>query len=166
MRRSKDQDWEAAQLALQQVGEWVRQADTKTTILTAAIGVLVAALTTQAEPVAKALRAYPDCGHLALLVVLAASLTISLVASSISLVPRFGGPSPTNQFSWPWHAQQERPVTRFVTEPTADAWAQVHGLSKLARTKYRAFRIALFSFGIATVFAVIELSFAAWATTG
>ncbi len=128
--------------ALDQVAEWVRFADTKATVLMAALGVVITLVLSQGATILKAAQRGEAAG-----IVIGALATLSTVAFVFALVylvraltPSQSADGPVNRFSWPLLASasmddlQDRLASASVAN---DAWEQVLVLARTARRKYQ-----------------------------
>lgn len=132
---------EGASQALDQVANWVRFADTKATVLTAALGVVLTLLLSNAPAVLKAART----GEVPAIVLGCAAVLagVSFVCTLVSLVralmPRRSAEGPVNRFSWPLLAEasaQELADHLADVDAATDAWAQARVLAATAKTKF------------------------------
>ncbi|MHC5557931.1 Pycsar system effector family protein [Kocuria sp. U4B] len=149
---SSEPYWEDAKLAIQETGNWVKNADTKTTILAAALGVLLTAIASRSADIHSSFTTSTG----SYLVLLAVSLVGFALAAVIAvgciyraLTPRTPPGSLENRFSWPSMAARDLPPVGMPGDSIArEAWEQAHTLAKIAQQKYRWFRWALrFYFG-------------------
>lgn len=139
--------WEDAKLAIQETGNWVKNADTKTTILAAALGVLLTAIASRSTDIHTGFTTSTG----SYLVLLAVSLVAFTLASVVTvgciyraLTPRTQPGSLENRFSWPSMAARDLPPVGMPSDSIArEAWEQAHTLAKIAQQKYRWFRWAL-----------------------
>jgi hypothetical protein len=132
---------------IEQTGEWIRNADTKTGLLATAISVLIAA--TAGNMHRKQFTAWHSvsgvvsicaggiflgCAILAVVHMLAVVIPRTKVAGSIS------------RFSWPWlAAHTEAEINSQVRRIGArrEAWAQAKALADIARAKHHHFKRAV-----------------------
>jgi len=145
---------------MDQMANWVRFADTKATILTAGLGVVLTMLMTNAGTVADAIK---QGGPVASVVCTLAGL--ALIASSYTLfwLVRAIGPQSNvtyntlNRFAWPTltQATTER-LTNHARKVDArtDAWQQVMDLSGIANRKFGACGRAVKGFAILVLLGV------------
>lgn len=145
--------------ALDQIAQWVRFADTKATVLTAGLGVVLTMLMTNAKTIVSAMQlGCPEAYILGMLVSLAAasaSYTLWWLMRAIgpSRMVQLNG---VNRFSWPTlvHTSLDDLLAHAVdVEASADAWRQVLDLSRLADRKFLACERAVRGFGSLVVFA-------------
>jgi hypothetical protein len=130
--------------AMDQMANWVRFADTKATILTAGLGVLMTMLMTNATTIANALR--EGCVAAAVVGILAGGTFLAGAWTLYWLVRAIGPQSAIqyphlNRFAWP---SLLRATPEQLSEHAArvdvrtDAWQQVIDLSMLADRKFDA----------------------------
>lgn len=141
----RNRDWHDAAFAIEQFGEWVRNSDTKATILGGAIG-LVATVGLSALP---ALTAIVCAGGWRswLAAVMSAGTLAALVATGVavyqSLRPRTVVGEPT-RFGWPVVASSGFSIASLRPEDArAEAWEQARVLANIASEKFRWFGLAL-----------------------
>lgn len=156
---------------MDQVANWVRFADTKATILTAGLGVVLTILITNAKTVMAAIRnGCPDSLIVGALVVgafLALCYTLWWLVDAIA--PRSDvGNAAFNRFAWP--SLQTATVDALVTHASSvdvrrDAWQQVIDLSKLADKKFTACRRAIRGFATLVVVAAACVATAVYLTS-
>ncbi|KNX36723.1 hypothetical protein [Luteipulveratus halotolerans] len=130
--------------ALDQIANWVRFADTKATLLTAGLGIVLSALTANVKTIANALRDgcpwAPVVGALAGATLLAVAWTVFWMVRAVGPQKgvQYAGP---NRFAWPsligTSAEQLADHVRTV-DASMDAWQQVVDLSALANRKFQA----------------------------
>ena len=159
-------DWDDAKVAMQEFGSWIKNADTKITILAAVLGVSLTALAGRAESIVAAVRDHDG----RLVGVLIVSLAIVGAAAIVTahyiikaLRPRVGSVSNNNRFSWPAMAKRSEVPTQFDADTrVAEAWEQAGALAKIAQAKYESFTRALRSFIVLAVAACVAISVASW----
>lgn len=149
--------WEDAELVIQETGNWIRNADTKATVLAAALALTISTSVTHCAGV---LAAYHDRGGsigrwiiIVASLVAAATLLLSIFNVYKTLVPRTTPETAFNRFGWPSIATCPHPPTKL--EPGAlrdDAWRQCYQLALIAQGKFRHFKFALGSFLVAIGF--------------
>lgn len=132
---------------MQEFGNWIKNADTKTAVLTAALGLTVTAVASRAESIASLYRTQ-EGGQLIALTVSLAIFIVAVLAMLFfihaALRPRTEPSAATNRFSWTAVAALSVPPTYFPSESLVkEAWGQAFELSKIAKKKYGAFRWAL-----------------------
>ncbi|MFE3054822.1 hypothetical protein [Nocardia sp. NPDC059239] len=158
--------WEDAKLAMTEFGNWIKNADTKVTILTAALGILVASTASNIDTLHAALS-NPAFRHKWILSVPLGLLCCAILATAgfayQALKPRSGGASTQNRFSWPSVADSSCPPSDLDPMATlVEAWTQNHALARIAALKYRAFANALRCFGIALILSGTCIAIATW----
>ncbi|CAM4438795.1 hypothetical protein NONI108955_28335 [Nocardia ninae] len=157
--------WEDAKLTMTEFGNWIKNADTKLTVLAAALGIVMAAVASKADSFQKAL-ANPefDCKWtliMALLLLLGA-IVVTAGYLYVALVPRMTSMG-SNRFAWPSVVAEGRPPWNLEHRSTLDeAWSQNHALAGIAGRKYVAFRKALRTFGIALLLCAVCIALATW----
>lgn len=146
--------------AMDQIANWVRFADTKATILTAGLGVVLTMLMTNVDTITSALKeGFPAAyfvGTLSALALIAFGYTLFWLVRAI-------GPQSSityhtlNRFAWPTltkvTADQLTEHTKTVDVRT-DAWQQVTDLSVLAKRKFDACGRAVRGFATLVVLGV------------
>lgn len=145
--------------AMDQVAHWVRFADTKATILTAGLGVVMTMLMANSGTVAAAFT--HGCPAVCAMVILSGGAAAAFVYTLFWLVCAIGPQSQMpyialNRFSWPTLSkatptQLEEHVGR--VDVSADAWQQVIDLSGIAQRKFSACGHAVKGFGVLVVLA-------------
>lgn len=157
--------------ALDQMASWVRFADTKATILTAGLGVVLTMIMSNARTIADALGegrvAASLVSVLAVGTVLAAGWTLFWLVRAI-------GPQSTvrysqlNRFAWPslLRATPEQLAQHADTaDVRTDAWRQVIDLSTLADRKFDACGKAVRGFAVLVVLGLASVAIAIGFTT-
>ena len=151
--------WEDAKVAIQEFGGWIKNADTKATILAAAVGILVVALLSRVSKVGEVLRVDPPwrCG----IIIVSATLILSMVLLGLflylALKPRRSNTAAFSRFSWPSVAAMPSAPANLARGAAAEeAWIQAHILARIAELKYRWFNRALGTFWVTLiVFAIL-----------
>lgn len=156
--------------AMDQIANWVRFADTKATILTAGLGVVMTMLVTNADTIVAAIE--EGCAGAAIVGGLAAGAVLAVAWTLFWLVRAIGPQSAItyqrlNRFAWPsLHHTTAADLTQHASRVDVrdDAWQQVIDLSALARRKFKACGYAVSGFaslvvlGIACVLVAIMLT--------
>lgn len=138
--------------ALDQMANWVRFADTKATILTAGLGVVLTMLMTNAKTVIGAMTHGRSAG--CIVGMLAIGVVLAFVWTLFWLVRAIGPQrkvqyAALNRFAWP---SLLRATTQELTDHAAhvdvrrDTWQQVRDLSLLADRKFHACGQAVWGF--------------------
>lgn len=145
------------------MANWVRFADTKATILSAALGVMVTVLVSNTTAIVASFRvgtgAAIAVGFLALVGV--GSFVAALEGVITAVTSRSTATGPPNRFSWPLLSKTTtEELGHHLRNTTAgdDAWDQVLVLSRVAEVKYAACNRATVWFAVftgATVLIVI-----------
>lgn len=151
---------DGSQQALDQAANWVRFADTKATVLTAALGVVMTMLVSNTPNIIQAAGMTEDAttrfGILAFVAATAFLFTLGWLVHAIA--PRRGAAGATNRFSWPVLASTdyEDLVSHNESVPAhEDAWKQTLVLARVADEKFRACRFAAYGFAVFIVSAVV-----------
>jgi hypothetical protein len=147
-------DWEHAKLALQETGGWIKNADTKTTILAGAFGVslslAIPRLVTDGHTIVGLTPGF------ATWVILCVALLATVLATGKNvhdaLIPRtHTGPSSRNYLAWPDLAvtpYADVPPQLSQEEIRRQSWEQAITLAQIARDKYANFKKALRTFSV------------------
>ena len=153
-------------VAHDQVAQWVRFADTKATILSAALGLVTTLLVTQLPLVAD--QIHDDHGTGGVILSSLAAITVGAFAVALlnlvrTISPRTDSDVALNRFGWPslaTHTNEE--VRRHVrtADPVTEIWDQVRFLSVLAKRKFDALRAAVFAFAVYVSASVATLAVA------
>ncbi len=159
MRRKHDTS-EGAHQALDQVANWVRFADTKATILMAALGVVLTLTLANSSTVIEAIQRGTTAAIVVGFLVIVATTFFAITLGSLAraLMPTGTAEGSVNRFSWPLlaHASREDLDDHLFAVPAHDdAWDQVLVLARAARQKFDACRTAVVSFVIFIAFAVL-----------
>lgn len=151
---------EGSYQALDHAANWVRFADTKATVLTAALGVVMTMVVTNAPSIIKALASDENVatrlGAIAVVAVAAFLFTLGWLVHAIA--PRSGADGKLNRFSWPVlkSADYAALAAHNANVPAhEDAWKQTIVLAGVADDKFRACRRAAGGFAVFVVSAVI-----------
>ena len=145
---------------MDQMANWVRFADTKATILTAGLGVVLTMLMTNAQTVASAMS--KGCPEAMIVGGLAAAALLSFAWTLFWLIRAIGPQSKVqytelNRFAWPslLRATSEQLVEHASrVDVGTDAWQQVLDLSTLANRKFDACGKAVRGFAVLVLFGV------------
>ena len=148
---SNGPDWEQAKLAIQEFGGSIRNADSKITILAAALGVsLTFALPRVASSVQRSSESANSCEWWALLLLaIAGSVCASLTGYNLyralapRVMPRIAARGDLNRFSWPSMAAEANAPVPDKVGGLEEAWEQAHTLATIAKAKYDRFTVAL-----------------------
>lgn len=144
--------WEPAKLALQEFSGWVKNADSKVTVVAASFGVSLTLAITQIVPAMGRVLAIGGC-----VAQIWAGLLLAFVAAAVctgtgifmALVPRTPS-AEANRFSWPDHATGAvvAATLNCSTEAAvADAWKQARALAVIGAEKFKWLRRTLVFFG-------------------
>lgn len=146
--------------AMDQIAHWVRFADTKATILTAGLGVVMTMLMTNSGKVAAAFtHGFPA---VCAMVILGGGAATAFVYTLFWLTRAIGPQSQVpyislNRFAWPTLSKVTPAQLREHAERSnvsADAWQQVIDLSGIAQRKFAACGQAVKGFAVLVVLAV------------
>lgn len=158
-------DWEQSKLAIQETGGWIKNADTKTTVLTAAFGVSLTFALPRILDGVTALGGAPVLFGAWLVLMIILVLTIGLTAFGIyrALIPRADvRASQLNRFAWPSVAGLAStdlpPEDRSEEAVRGEAWEQAATLARIAAQKYRSFKLALRAFGTYVIVLALVLT--------
>lgn len=174
-RRRAEREFAGAQLAVQEFGNWVRHADSKVTVLAAAIGVSVTLLAGRSGAVFMVLTAAGLALWIQMAVIITGIGSLVCIGAALRLVfvalaPRMDASAPRNPFSWPDVAAAVPRLPRPSRVDEIDfAWHEAGTLASIARKKYGAFRRALEWFLVSVVFTcaclLLTESELAWSST-
>jgi hypothetical protein len=153
--------------AMDHMANWVRFADTKATILTAGLGVILTMLMANADIVTGAIKqGYPDAcivGTLASLALLAVGYTLFWLMRAIGPQRRVSD-NTLNRFAWPTLIKAKTDQLIHHTQNIdvrVDAWQQVVDLSVIASRKFDACGRAIKGFAILVILGVATVVAAA-----
>ena len=157
--------------AMDQMANWVRFADTKATILTAGLGVVLTMLISNSKTIATAIKQRgPDAyivGSLATLALFALGYTLFWLVLAIG--PRSTVADNTfNRFAWPTllNATTDQVISHtYTVDVRTDAWRQVVDLSVIAGRKFGACGHAVKGFAVLVVLGVACVATAIGFTT-
>lgn len=165
-------DWEHSKLSIQETGGWIKNADTKSTILAGSFGLSL----TFAVP--RLLEALPTVATapfaFGLWISVAVVFGVAALATGYgignALLPRTSlGASLMNRFAWPSLASVAPghlpPSKMSADEIRTEAWEQAASLARIAAAKYRSFKIALVAFCIYLAALVAMVTIQTIATT-
>lgn len=151
---------------MDQMANWVRFADTKATILTAGLGVVLTMLMTNADTIMSAIKAGCPAtyvvGTLSALVLIAFGYTLFWLIRAIGPQSNIAY-STLNRFAWPTLTKATiDQLTDYVQKVAVrtDAWQQVIDLSVLANRKFDACGRALKGFAVLIVLGVATVTLA------
>jgi hypothetical protein len=142
-------DWEQAKLALQETGGWIKNADTKTTILAGAFGVSLSLAIPRLVTDGHAIVGL-TVGFTAWVLVCVVLLgTVLAIGKNLhdALIPQTPtGPSSRNYLAWPDLAVMpyaDVPPQLSQEEIRQQSWEQAITLAQIAKNKYTNFKRAL-----------------------
>ncbi len=143
--RRREVDWDEAVLANQEIGQWVRHTDTKAALLAAGLGVIAAAVITQADQIAETFVT-PTGWTIAVTLLLIGTLgafagVLRYVSATVR--PHVDSAADFNRFAWPSLARDRSSKRSGHYESSAEeAWGQAIALAIIASVKYDAFATA------------------------
>ncbi len=150
---SRPDGWEPAKLAVQEFSGWVKNADSKVTVVAAAFGVSLTLGISQVVPATGRVLAIGGCaGQIwtGLLFAFIAAAVCTGTGIYMALVPRTQ-PAEANRFSWPDHASGAVVAADldYSTEAAvADAWKQAKVLAVIGAEKFKWLGRTLITFGV------------------
>lgn len=158
-RRKAERDFASAQLAVQEFGGWVRHADSKITVLAAAIGVSVTLLAARGGAVFAVLAETNLRPWIQLAIILTGVGSLVCIGAALrlvflSLTPRLTASAPGNPFSWPDVAVSPPRVRLSHERHVEFAWQETEILASIALMKFVAFRRSLEWFLVSIVLSV------------
>jgi hypothetical protein len=157
MRPKDPPNWEDAKVAIQEFGGWVKNADTKSTILSAAVGLVFVALLTRVQRLGDVVRM--DSAWRCPLILIGILLLASMVFLAICLFSALRARKVAghfSRFSWPSVAGVEGELKLNPDGSADEAWIQARALASIVRRKYYWFNRALATFWVTLVlFAVL-----------
>lgn len=157
-----------AKFVIQDIGNWIKNADAKSTVAAAATGVVATATASKADVIRAALvNQQFHCKWLLLALVIAsvASLVASASYQYRALTPRTTSSGPNNRFAWPSLASKAVVIDNVWSAVRDDAWSQATTLATIARDKYTNFRQALRWFGVGFATSICLIALATWQST-
>lgn len=155
--------FEYAKSALTEFGAWIKNADTKATVLAAGFGAVATITASRTAAVLTAIFGGPEGWRIAVAViavafVVAAVVTLWFLVSA--LVPRRDVSGGRNAFAWPSVAHFTPDDDTFKAASASMAWEQARTLARIAEAKFAAFQSALYSFVAVVVFAAVIVAVA------
>lgn len=167
-RQSASESLADAKFAIQETGNWIKNADTKSTVVAAATGVVATASASKAGSVHAAFASGKlGCGGILFAVVIIVYIFALLVTAYYlyaALSPRTQLQVQANRFAWPNVASSGGAIpdnSRATVE--AEAWSQNYMLGCIASKKFGAFKGALRWFGVSFCAAILIICISAWA---
>jgi hypothetical protein len=133
---------------IQETGNWIRNADTKATVLAAALALTISTAVTHCAGVVDAYHGRGGViGRWIIIVaslLAAATLLLSIVNVYKTLLPRTSAETTFNRFGWPSIAASSHPPTKLDPAGLRDeAWRQSYQLALIAQAKFHHFRLGL-----------------------
>jgi len=155
-----------AKFVIQDVGNWIKNADTKSTVIAAATGVVATAVASKIDIVYSALNNTDFHCKWALLVLAALSF-VALVATGYylnrALSPRTHQEGAVNRFAWPSLANGKGVPREFSwSAANREAWDQAERLAGIAKLKFENLRTAMRWFGLGFVSSLVMIIVATW----
>lgn len=159
-----------AKFVIQEVGNWIKNADAKSTVAAAATGVVATATASKADVIRAAMANAEFHCKWALLLLLFVAL-VSLIVSGYyqfrTLSPRTSrsGTSregQTNRFAWPNLKDNGPPETYRWLSVKEEAWEQASALAHIADRKFASFKLALAWFAVGFIATVATIGLATW----
>ncbi|PZE86603.1 hypothetical protein EDF31_101616 [Curtobacterium sp. PhB142] len=141
------QAFEYAKLAVSETGAWIKNADTKATILAAGLGATATVTASRAAPTWALIAGSNQV--LSIAAVIAVSVFVVGAVGTVwcavrTLIPRTNVSGGRNPFAWPSVASSfVVDDSEFQKASAKQAWNQVHALALIAKAKYEAFALAL-----------------------
>jgi hypothetical protein len=158
-------EWEDAKVAMQEFGNWIKNADTKVAILGASFGVLIASSVSSTDKVIAACEGSSSCCVASILVLLA-FYVVSVLATGFrigqALLPRTRSTGSFSRFSWIAINNTVGDLSLSPEDVRKEAWTQCRDLAQIADRKYSAFRKALWCWGLSAISLVALVSLASW----
>lgn len=156
--------------ALDHAANWVRFADTKATILTAAFGVVTTLLMNNIALIVQAAMSSESAsiGFGSAVVAAAVAFFATLGWLLAALLPRRGGPVTLNRFSWPSLISASPELLEDHAQRVTvgyDAREQSITLAKIANAKFGACHNAAIWFGVFVIIVALTVGMAAVATS-
>jgi hypothetical protein len=158
-------EFDVAMRVIADFGQSIQNADAKSGMLGALLGLLIAGVTTELQAVRATVSAPAPVSQLA--IGLLSAFTVSLVAAGLCLgltqLPRISAPHRLRRLAFPALSRQTgdtlgRPT---ATELRDEAWCQAETLARIARLKFRYVRVGLVWTGLCALAFVSWLALAA-----
>ncbi|MFG2028141.1 hypothetical protein [Streptomyces sp. NPDC048825] len=138
---------EDVRFTLEQVGEWIRSADTKAGLLAPTLALLVSPAFDNFSK--RQLIDFLDSPRdfIGTLLFVGFSLTFGMAAFFVAkvLIPRTQHAVRSSRYSWPWLCETDLHVLTALSpsESREEAWAQAKNLAQIAQWKHKNFKLAL-----------------------
>lgn len=160
--------FEYAKSAITEFGAWIKNADTKATVLAAGFGAVSTITASRTAAVMNVIFDGTEGWRIAVAVVavafaVAAVVTLWFLVSA--LVPRRDVSGGRNAFAWPSVATFTPDDDTFNAASAPMAWEQARALARIAEAKFAAFQSALYSFVAVVVFAAVIVGVASTTQT-
>ncbi|MER6404113.1 hypothetical protein ABT269_11390 [Streptomyces viridosporus] len=157
---------EDVRFTLEQVGEWIRLADTKAGLLAPTLALLMSPAFDNFSK--KQLTDFLDSPRdfIGALLFVGFSLTFVVAAFFVAsvLIPRTQHTVRRSRYSWPWLCEADLHVLTSLrpSESREEAWAQAKNLAQIAQWKHKYFKLALRATIANAVFLIVWLFVSAW----
>ncbi|MFF7574870.1 hypothetical protein ACFZBE_07730 [Streptomyces sp. NPDC008061] len=157
---------EDVRFTLEQIGEWIRSADTKAGLLAPALALLISPAFDNFNK--KQLTNFLDSPRdfVGALLFFGFGTTFGVAASFIAsvLIPRTQHAVRSSRYSWPWICGIDLQVLTSLSpsESRAEAWAQAKNLAQIAQWKHKYFKLALRATMANAAFLIMWLFVSAW----
>ncbi|MEU9583262.1 hypothetical protein [Streptomyces werraensis] len=157
---------EDVRFTLEQVGEWIRSADTKAGLLAPTLALLMSPAFDNFSK--RQLTDFLDSprNFLGALLFVGFGLTFVVAAFFVAqvLIPRTQHAVRSSRYSWPWLCETDLHVLTSLSpsESREEAWAQAKILAQIAQWKHRNFKLALRTTIMNGIFLISWLFVSAW----
>ncbi|MFD9982947.1 hypothetical protein ACFWZJ_21485 [Streptomyces massasporeus] len=157
---------EDVRFTLEQVGEWIRSADTKAGLLAPTLALLVSPAFDNFSK--KQLTDLLDSPRNFIGGVLFAGFGITFVMAAFFiasvLIPRTQHAMRSSRYSWPWLCETDLHILTSLSpsESREEAWAQAKNLAQIAQWKHKYFKMALRATIANAAFLITWLFVSAW----
>ncbi|MGX1562880.1 hypothetical protein [Streptomyces sp. NPDC055506] len=157
---------EDVRFTLEQVGEWIRSADTKAGLLAPTLALLMSPAFDAFSK--KQLTDFLDSprNFIGTSLFVGFGLTFGMAAFFVAkiLIPRTQHAVRSSRYSWPWLCETDLHVLTSLSplESREEAWAQAKNLAQIAHWKHKNFKLALRATIANAVFLIAWLFVSAW----
>ena len=157
---------EDVRFVLEQVGEWIRSADTKAGLLAPTLALLMSPAFDNFSK--RQLTDFLDSPRdfIGTLFFAGFGLTFGMAAFFVAkvLIPRTQHAVRSSRYSWPWICEVDLRVLTSLnpSESREEAWAQAKNLAQIAQWKHKNFKLALRAAIANAVFLIAWLFVSAW----
>ena len=134
-------------------GQWIQNADTKSGMLGALLGLMLAGVTSQLDLVGRTLGPQRHAPVAALFAVFVVSLFVAGTCRGLTQLPRLTVPTAVRRLAFPAVAgrRASAPGRPDAVELRDEAWRQAETLAGIAMRKFRYLRVGLLSSGLCVV---------------